>query len=238
MFIRTCSFSLLMKLIVTGATGRIGSSVVRYCVDSPTITSVVVLSRRALPYENEFSPAQLSKLKTLILTREDFLNYPPRILSELEGADGCVWAMGSVFTPTQEVDVDYPVNAAKAFKERLMPPLKAQGKKFRYVFVSGQLVSESWATDNLWFMAEGRKTKAGGLHYTLKLDDGDAFNSYGVMTSACVMPNSLLDNRIGLSLPRTIRSVDLASALTKIATGKVTPSSRTVVHSEFRKFVD
>ncbi|KAH8831432.1 hypothetical protein DL96DRAFT_830574 [Flagelloscypha sp. PMI_526] len=154
-----------MKLIVTGATGRIGSSVVRYCLESSSVTSLVVLSRRPLPYENELPIHLKGKLKTLTLTSNEFLTYPPHVLEELKGSDGCIWAMGSIGNPTQEIDVDYPVNAAKAFKEHLMPPLKAEGKKFRFVFVSGMLVSESWATDNLWFFAEARRAKASSLSF-------------------------------------------------------------------------
>ncbi|KAH8828906.1 hypothetical protein DL96DRAFT_1526669, partial [Flagelloscypha sp. PMI_526] len=179
-----------MKLILTGPTGRIGSSTLRYCLDSPSVASLVVLSRRPLPFEQELSPAQRSKLQTVIMTREDYLTYPPHILDQLQGAEGCIWALGSVTGSSTEIETDYPVIAATAFKKHLMPPLKAQSKKFRFVFVSGMVVKESWATDNLWFFADSRKAKAGGLHYTLALDDGDAFNTLGVMTSNVVVEES------------------------------------------------
>ena len=74
-----------MKVIITGATGFIGGEVVKQCIKCPSITSVLVLSRRDLPKELSQDP----KVKVLIHT--DFSSYPPSLLEQLEGADGCVW---------------------------------------------------------------------------------------------------------------------------------------------------
>ncbi|KAH8794417.1 hypothetical protein DL96DRAFT_131649 [Flagelloscypha sp. PMI_526] len=150
-----------MELILSGPTGRIGSATLRYCLDSPSVTSLVVLSRRPLPFEAELSPSQRSKLQTVIMTREDYLTYPPHIMDQLQGAEGCIWALGSKTSASKEVEIDYPVKAATAFKTHLMPQLKAQGKKFRFAFVSGFLLKESWATEKLWFFADYRKAKVG-----------------------------------------------------------------------------
>jgi hypothetical protein len=71
-----------MKVILAGSSGFIGKEVLRQCLQNPSITSLVALSRRPLP-END------PKLKTVLM--EDFTSYSPSVLQELEGADSCIW---------------------------------------------------------------------------------------------------------------------------------------------------
>jgi nucleoside-diphosphate-sugar epimerase len=74
-----------MKSILTGCTGFIGSEVLSQCLRNPTITSVVVLSRRQLPDSVINDP----KLNVVIM--EDFNSYPVPVLKEFAGADACIW---------------------------------------------------------------------------------------------------------------------------------------------------
>ena len=74
-----------MKVILTGATGFIGGEVFLQALANQSITTLVVLTRRALPESATSNP----KLEVIILT--DFLSYPTEILSQLEGAESCIW---------------------------------------------------------------------------------------------------------------------------------------------------
>jgi hypothetical protein len=74
-----------MKVILTGVTGFIGHETLLQCIASPAITSIVALSRRALPDGILQSP----KLSVVIV--EDFTKYTPGIMSELAGAEACIW---------------------------------------------------------------------------------------------------------------------------------------------------
>jgi uncharacterized protein YbjT (DUF2867 family) len=74
-----------MKVILSGATGFIGSEALRQCLNSPSITSVVVLSRRGLPVSVASNP----KLKVIIMN--DFTAYPDTVLEELAGTEACIW---------------------------------------------------------------------------------------------------------------------------------------------------
>lgn len=80
-----------MKLIVTGATGFVGGEVVRLALQDKSISSVVALTRKAVPVPKHVGPeADTSKLKSVIL--EDWENpYPDDVVEQLKGADGCVW---------------------------------------------------------------------------------------------------------------------------------------------------
>ncbi|KAK5723763.1 hypothetical protein LTR15_005463 [Elasticomyces elasticus] len=142
-----------MKIILTGSTGFIGSALLSRCLSLPTITSVVVLSRRPLP-----SPPRDLENKLRVVIQPDFLHYPPELLSQLGGAEACIWCLG---TPTsgKEVHVDYTLAAATAFAENLAPKL-GEGKRFTFVYLSGKLCERDQSR-SLWFMHEARKMRGG-----------------------------------------------------------------------------
>ena len=71
-----------MKLIITGATGKVGGGALQAALSNPSITTVVVLTRRE-------TGIQHPKLQTII--KKDFLNYTPEEISQLQGAEACIW---------------------------------------------------------------------------------------------------------------------------------------------------
>jgi uncharacterized protein YbjT (DUF2867 family) len=76
-----------MHLILTGATGLVGSGVLHSMLTTPTITKVSVLSRRPVPMAEGHS-------KVNVIIHKDYENYPSEIMQQLKDADGCVWAQG------------------------------------------------------------------------------------------------------------------------------------------------
>lgn len=79
-----------MKVIVTGATGFIGSHIVAACVASPDISSVIVLTRRSV-VENSNHEAVRTSPKVTEIIHDDFSQYPPSLLERLNGAGACIW---------------------------------------------------------------------------------------------------------------------------------------------------
>lgn len=76
-----------MRVIVTGATGFIGAAVLKQCVEDTRISSILILSRKA-------PIAELSEnAKVRVILHEDFLSYPPQLMDNLEGAEGCIWSV-------------------------------------------------------------------------------------------------------------------------------------------------
>jgi hypothetical protein len=71
-----------MKLILTGTSGFIGSEVLSQALLHPSITSIVALSRKPIPNSDP-------KLKVVLV--DDFEHYSPSVLSELSGAEACIW---------------------------------------------------------------------------------------------------------------------------------------------------
>lgn len=123
-----------MHLILTGATGLIGTAVINHVIKtgfaSKTVTHLTILSRKPVPLASEANDPRIT-----IIQHDDFGNYPASLLERLKGAEGCIWALGvSQYAVDGEeyvkITKDYAVAAAKAFA-------KLNGDQgFNFVFVS------------------------------------------------------------------------------------------------------
>jgi len=117
-----------MHLILTGATGTVGSAVLTHVLSQPSITRVTILSRSPVAAADGAEKAQ-------VIIHKDFTTYGSDVLEKLKGAEGVVWAQG---IGSGEVDAkeyvkithDYPIEAAKAFA--------TLSDRFNFVYVSGE----------------------------------------------------------------------------------------------------
>jgi len=121
-----------MHLILTGATGIVGSGVLAHMLSLPAsqVTRLSILSRKPVAMAEE-----TNKPHVRVIHHEDFSSYPPEVLQELKGADGVVWALGISQTEVNEEDYikitkDYTLEAAKAFS--------GLSDNFKFVYVSGE----------------------------------------------------------------------------------------------------
>ena len=76
-----------MHVILTGATGLVGSACLHHMLINDTITKVSIISRRSVPMA-EGSP------KVNVISQTNFKHYSDDTLEQLKGAGGCVWALG------------------------------------------------------------------------------------------------------------------------------------------------
>ena len=127
-----------MKIILLGASGRIGSATLNALYSHPEVTSVVALTRRPL------SPTH-GKVHNII--HKDFTSWPESLLKdELNGAGACIWTMGirpslvKSYDEAHAIDVDAPVSAAKAFAKHLGP---SASDKERYYHRISSAMAES-----------------------------------------------------------------------------------------------
>ena len=145
-----------MRIILTRATGFIGGEVLRQCISNPAITSVLVVSRRD-PTEQLMGS---SKIK--VIHHQDFSEWPPSLLEQLEGAEGCIWTLGDKvedfpdIATAKRVGIDYTLAAANALALNLAPQLA--GRKFPFIFCSGN-GAEQQHDARLWLFSDTRKLK-------------------------------------------------------------------------------
>jgi hypothetical protein len=132
-----------MHLILTGVTGVVGSAVLSHILSLPatsSISRISILTRKPVPL---LSPTQSNQpirsnpnLKIDVITHNDYLNYPPALLSQLKGANGVIWALGISQNDVSKdeyikITKDYTLAAAKAFSS-------LNEQKLNFVYVSGE----------------------------------------------------------------------------------------------------
>jgi NAD dependent epimerase/dehydratase family enzyme len=76
-----------MHLILTGATGFVGSAALDMMLNNPAVTRISILSRRPVKQAEGHE-------KAVVILKEDMSEYSQEILDRLRGAHGCVWTMG------------------------------------------------------------------------------------------------------------------------------------------------
>lgn len=79
-----------MHLILTGATGLVGSSVLDAMLNNAAISKISILSRNAVRMAEDAKDPRVH-----VITHKDFESYQPELLDQLKDADGCVWALGT-----------------------------------------------------------------------------------------------------------------------------------------------
>ncbi|KAL2256448.1 hypothetical protein VTK26DRAFT_1644 [Humicola hyalothermophila] len=184
-----------MKVIVTGSTGLVGSALVRQCLADDRVTHVYVLTRRPLPDDEVTNHA-----KATVIVHDDFSAWPAELLARLEGAEGCLWAIGGRATQFPDIEtykrvqVDYTLAGARAFVNTLVPRLP-EGKQFRFAFCSGKFAE--WDQKKaLHFMAETRHVKGQVEQGLCEMADADKTKRFEVY---CCRPSGILPPRAGLA---------------------------------------
>lgn len=76
-----------MHLILTGATGLVGSAVLQTMLTTPAITKISILSRRPVAQAEGHEKAH-------VIIHKDFGSYDSALMQELKSAKGVVWAQG------------------------------------------------------------------------------------------------------------------------------------------------
>jgi NAD dependent epimerase/dehydratase family enzyme len=77
-----------MHLIITGATGMIGTTCLHEMLVNKRVTKVSILSRKPVAMADGHSKAN-------VVLHQDFSRFESETLEKLKGAEGCVWALGA-----------------------------------------------------------------------------------------------------------------------------------------------
>ncbi|PHH92451.1 hypothetical protein CDD83_7304 [Cordyceps sp. RAO-2017] len=209
-----------MKVIVTGATGQAGREVVQHCIDSPQITKVVILTRRAVCGDVESHP------KIEVVMQQDFSHYPEAVLRRLEGAEACLWTIGSRADQAKHdkeadrrVGVEFPITAARTLcahvAEKATPPSDAA--PFRFIFCSSKHASRS--RKPLLFASDTRRLAAEAEKGLLEVADGSGgrFETYILRPAAFRAAASDARNAQAANGPPTMRAAQVGRAMVSVA---------------------
>jgi len=119
-----------MHLILTGATGLVGSGVLHAMLTTPSVSKISILSRRPVPMAEGHAKAH-------VIIHKDYTKYPSELMQQLRDADGCVWAQGISQTKVGkeeyvEITNTYPLLFARALAASTAP------KPVTFIYVSGE----------------------------------------------------------------------------------------------------
>jgi len=131
-----------IKAIIFGATGHIGQGVLLESLESPHLSSVLVIGRKSCGRKH-------NKLKEIIHT--NFLDYSD-IENELTGYNACFYCLGvsSVGMTAEQyhlITYDYTVAAAKI--------LSRQNPEMTFCFISGAGTDDTMKSRMMWARVKG-----------------------------------------------------------------------------------
>ncbi|KAI2488403.1 NADH-flavin reductase [Pyrenophora tritici-repentis] len=181
-----------MKVLVVGATGAIGNTLLNHCLRRPEITSVVAIARRPVPSSDN------EKLSSIIIPDFDALPGPEDATwTQMADADALIWAMGS-YTFDEDVNYAYPIAFQSALSKRLAR--NGNTEKFKWILLGGAF-TEPDQTRFLYFLTGQRRTK--GLLQTKTLEFAD---DHADWEAIIIRPGGILfggdtwTNRVGSAL--------------------------------------
>ncbi|KAE9380848.1 hypothetical protein N431DRAFT_324807 [Stipitochalara longipes BDJ] len=199
-----------MKIVITGSTGWVGNAVLKKCLSTPSITSVISISRRDPAIKDD-------KLTTIL--HDDFSNYQNAIIEEMKTADACIYCLGTNIPVkpvelNRKINFDYALATAHAFAEatKNKPPT-------RFVYLSGAL-PEKDPNKHLWILEDNRKMRGELENALLKLDQETGSTGMGVYIARpgfVQPPGAKIRTWIIGTIANAILQDDLAIAMTQLA---------------------
>ncbi|EXJ93722.1 hypothetical protein A1O1_02115 [Capronia coronata CBS 617.96] len=148
-----------MKVVITGATGYIGREVLSQALGCSWITSVVAISRR--------DPG-VSHAKLTTILPDDFLHYPPAVLSQIQDANACIYCLGTNI-PIKPAELNRKVNYEYALATANLFAGFEHATPFHFVYLSGALPEKN-PDRQLWFLSDNRKMRGDLENALIRLD--------------------------------------------------------------------
>jgi len=191
-----------MKIVLTGATGFVGSNILAHLLDDPRISGVTCISRR---------PIGISAPKITAILQKDFLSYDSALLNQLADHHACIWALGGKASALGSLEVFTRVT--HGFTLALAKGVAVRAKqRFTFCYLSGMGADQTEAARLPWEKQtrhlKGRTEK--DLHV---LQERNASFCSHAFRPGCILPddtNKLL--RLALA-PIAIEVGELAGAM-------------------------
>jgi NAD(P)H-binding len=132
-----------MKIIITGATGMVGSEVLRQALADDAITQIFAVVRRPLLVQHN---------KLSVIIHKNFLDYTP-LENILKQANACIWCLGVSQMQVSKQDYtvithDYTIAAAKA--------IQTVNPNCLFLFTSGEGADTTEQSKTIFAREKGR----------------------------------------------------------------------------------
>ncbi|KKK24514.1 hypothetical protein ARAM_002352 [Aspergillus rambellii] len=176
-----------MKVILTGCTGFVGGEVLRQCIQNPSISSIVVLSRRQLSGPIAQNP------KVAVKIMQDFLVYPESLMQDLHGAEASQHVRPGHVSKNH---VEYTMAAVGAFSE-YRTATGANAKPFRFIYCSGVAAVRDQET-TLWLLPGMRRIRGQIENELVAYQENhpDTMHTYIVRPAMILSPNTTLHSLV------------------------------------------
>ncbi|KAI1172017.1 putative nucleoside-diphosphate-sugar epimerase [Nemania sp. FL0916] len=231
-----------MHLILTGATGLVGSGVLDAMIKMKDVSKISILSRRPVPMAEDVKDPRIN-----VILHKDFAKYDSAVLDQLKDARGCVWALGISQTQVSKEDYvkitkDYAIAASEAFQS-----LARENEPFNFVYVSGHgATTEPGRFSPIFARVKGetelalaalRKTNPLMHNISVRPAGVDAFGHEAILRyiPARPLPIRVLHSVVGTPIRNLVPSfhsptAELGRFLTETAMGKhsATPPAKDV----------
>ncbi|KAJ5682235.1 hypothetical protein N7462_005400 [Penicillium macrosclerotiorum] len=141
-----------MKVIIAGATGLVGSELIRQSLEMREISEVVALARKPVQVD---SGVNTSKLRIVVIA--DYGEYSEDVMAEFAGADACIWTVA--VTPFRTGGFDF-AEVKRVCQECTLLGFEAiyragPSRPFRFLYFSAEGTSQGPAEESsAWFMRD------------------------------------------------------------------------------------
>lgn len=132
-----------MRVVLTGATGMIGSATLIECLEHPDVEEVLVLGRRSCGVSD-------AKVREVLL--EDFTDYAS-VADAWAGYDAVIWCLGVSAAGMSEPDY---ARVTETFTLRAAEAFRAANPGGRFCYVSGEGADSSESSRVMWARVRGR----------------------------------------------------------------------------------
>ena len=203
-----------MKVLIIGASGAIGSTILTHALRRNEVTHVIALTRTPFPSTTTSAP----KLTNILIPDFSKLaDLPDANWTTLLSADAVVWAAGT-YDVNEDVNLRYPLAFQQAFVARLRA--SDADRKVRFALLSGAFVVRDQGAA-LWWMQQQRQQKGELENKTLELAEGSAgaweayvFRPAWVMFGGDAMRNRAAECVLGAGL--AVRAEEVAAFVAEL----------------------
>ena len=216
-----------MRIILTGATGFVGSEILRQLLQRGDIEAVTCISRR---------PLQVQSLKLRVLLHADFSLYPAALAQDLANHDALLWAIGGRASADgdaaayERLTCTATIACATAIAHHLPHP-------FRFGYLSGMGANPTETARFPWHKPT-RHLQGRTEHALQTLSEAGSGFQATCFRPARILPRSAGSWVNALLAPIAIRVDHLAHAMIEESTRNIAERFSVLDNATLRKIAD